>query len=193
MDNKAPKVLYSKIKTIETSSPIALPILLIQITFLKFPKPFSTETKKMETAYQGSAKDNALKTKSYSKSFPKIVWFQKTAKKYNIPLKNKATISKLIKTVEMNFCSCSLSFWISATYFTIPFWNPNVDTVSNEDMKFLRFPTNAIPPGPTKTASNLDVTKPIPIFRIILKLFKELILNNCDLYIFFKISKSVFI
>jgi hypothetical protein len=53
-----------------------------------------------------------------------------------------------------------------------------VEIFSNEVKKLRRFPTKAMPLGPTKTASIFDVINPIPIFKTTLKLFKEVILNK---------------
>lgn len=93
------------------------------------------------------------------------------------------TNSKHIKAVEIILYSSSFSFFFSATYFTIPLEKPKVDMLSNDDEKLRRFPTKAIPFGPTKTANTFDVINPIPIFNNMLKLFKEVILNKLVLII----------
>ena len=65
--------------------------------------------------------------------------------------------------------------------------------LSNEVKKFLKFPTNAIPLGPTNTANNFDVINPIPIFKITLTLFKDEILNSCVCVIFFINSNLILV
>jgi hypothetical protein len=66
----------------------------------------------------------------------------------------------------------------SATYFTTPFSNPSVAKASVVVRKFLKFPTKAIPLGPTKTAINLEVINPTKILIKILIAFKEVALNK---------------
>jgi hypothetical protein len=65
--------------------------------------------------------------------------------------------------------------------------------LSNEVKKFLRFPTKAIPLGPTNTANNFEVTNPIPIFKMTLKLFKDEILNSCVWVIFLTNSNLILV
>ena len=75
----------------------------------------------------------------------------------------------------------------------IPEENPRVETPSNDVVKFRRFPTKAIPLGPTKTANNFEVIKPVPIFNSTLKLFKEEILNSSVCIILFIKSNLIFV
>ena len=88
------------------------------------------------------------------------------------------------KTVEIVVFNFELSCLFSDTYLTTPFSNPNVPNASTELTKFLKFPTRAIPLGPTKSAITLEVTKPIAILIITLTLFKEVTLNNEEFIIF---------
>ena len=57
-------------------------MILIQITFLNWLKPFKTANKKTETAYHGKAKAKTLNTIEKSKWLLNILSFQKVAKKY---------------------------------------------------------------------------------------------------------------
>ncbi|MNF66909.1 hypothetical protein D3C84_487100 [compost metagenome] len=97
---------------------------------------------------------------------------------------------KMVDTYFLSSISCSL---VSATYFTIPFWNPSVEIVSNVPTKFLKFPTSANPLGPTKTAITLEVINPINSFKITLKLLREVILNKLVWVIFFIKFNLIFI
>ena len=54
----------------------------------------------------------------------------------------------------------------------------SLSIVSIEATKFLKFPTNAKPLGPTKTAITLEVTSPIEILSAMLTPFREAILNK---------------
>ena len=103
--------------------------------------------------------------------------------------------TKKIVIVAIIFFKYSVSSLFSATYFTMPVSKPKVTTACVEDKKFLKFPTKAIPAGPTNSAINLDVINPIAIFKTILKLFKEAILNKLDrnmTFIFCKIYNKTF-
>ena len=74
--------------------------------------------------------------------------------------------------------SFSSSCLCSATYFITPFSNPKVANASVVVRKFRKFPTKAIPLGPTKTAITLEVIKPIATLSKILIPFKEVALNR---------------
>ena len=80
--------------------------------------------------------------------------------------------------VERVCFSFTSSFLCSATYLTTPFSNPKVANASVEVIKLRKFPTNAIPLGPTKTAMTLEVINPIQILMRILIPFKEVALNK---------------
>lgn len=80
IESSAPKVLYCVINAAETTKPIQFPMMFVQITFVNCPKPFITESRKIETAYQGKANAAALKTRENSKLLPNILLFQNPAK-----------------------------------------------------------------------------------------------------------------
>ena len=50
--------------------------------------------------------------------------------------------------------------------------------VSTEVKKLRIFPTKAIPEAPKKIATTLEEINPVKIFRITLRLFKDVILNK---------------
>ena len=93
-------------------------------------------------------------------------------------LKTRQTTKTDRNIVDKVCLSFSSSFLFSATYFTTPFSKPKVAIASVEVIKFRKFPTKAIPLGPTKTAITLDVIKPIATFNKILIPFKEVALNK---------------
>ena len=90
----------------------------------------------------------------------------------------KTINNKVINKVEIIFLIPESLFLFSTIFLRIPFWSPSVETDSTEVKKFLKFPINAIPWGPTKIAKNFDTIIPLPSFNKILKLFKEVILNK---------------
>ena len=108
-------------------------------------------------------------------------------------LRKNATAKKLINTVEIVFSNSFLLCSFSPILLIIPEEKPKVETPSNDDEKLLRFPTKAIPLGPTKTANNFEVIKPVPIFNSTFKLFKEVILNRSVCTIFFIKSNLIFV
>ena len=163
------------------------------MSLLYLPKPLIMLTYRTEVTLKGSATATTLKTIESCKSAPKIIVESVSEKTKIKKPKTVAKPRKVNKTVVIIFVS-SLSFSsFSPTYFTIPEGNAKVETPSNELMKFRKFPTYAIPPAPTNTASILDVITPIPIFSKTLKLFKDEILNNCVCSIFLIKFKSVLI
>ena len=109
-----------------------------------------------------------------------------------IPIKN-ANIKKLNSTVEIIFPNSFLSSSLSPTYLMIPGEKAKVETPSKAAIKFLKFPTKAIPLGPTKMANVFEVINPIPNFNSTLKLFKEVILNKSVWVVFLIKFKLIFI
>ena len=105
-------------------------------------------------------------------------------------LKTNAINKKLNNTVEIILSSSFLLSSFSPTYLTIPGEKDKVETPSKAAIKFLKFPTKAIPLGPRKTAKSFDVISPIPILIRTLKLFKEVILNRL-VWIIFLINSNL--
>src|SRR6476620_12525169 len=148
------------------------------MTFLNFPKPFISASRKTVVAYHGNNKASTLKITASWSFASKMRWLKYVAQTNNITLNKSVAPSRLINTVDMILRNhSSLSLW-STTYLTIPFWKPSVETVSAEDKKFRRLPTSAIPPGPTKIANTFEVISPVPIFNKTLTLLSEVTLNN---------------
>ena len=78
-------------------------------------------------------------------------------------------------------------FLNSETYFTIPFEKPKEVKACAEVIKFLKFPTSAIPEGPIKMAMALEVKNPVIIFITIDTELSDAILNKVLFLIFDRI------